>query len=64
MNKAKYIIINSDEEYFAEILANNKIRFIKDIAQARIMDWEEGQELISYLEFKIGKTCILEAVKS
>lgn len=62
MNKAQYIIINSDEEYFVEILPNNKINFSEDINSARKVNYEEGQELVGYLEFKIGKACMLESI--
>ena len=62
MEKAKYVIINSDNKYFVEILSNNKIAFDKDKTEAREVDWEEGQELISYIEFKTGKVCDLESI--
>ena len=60
MEKSKYILINSDNEYFVEISKVNKVMFTKDLAEATQVPHSDTQELIPIIEMYTGKTVISE----
>lgn len=63
MAKARYIIINSEDNYFVEINAINKIVFTKDKKEATTMDYSDTEELIPLIEQYSGHVAMAEPTK-
>lgn len=62
MKKAKYIIVNSKDEYFVEINKLNEIVFTKDKDKATQVEFSDTEDLIPLIELYSGKTSIIEEV--
>lgn len=62
MEKAKYIIINSEDNYFVKINEMNKIVFTKNEQEATQVTYDESQELIPLIELYSGHVAQAEPV--
>ena len=62
MKKAKYVLVNSKDEYFVEINKLNKGVFTKDKKEARKMFYSDTEDLIPYLEKQNGVTIMAEQI--
>lgn len=62
MEKAEYVIVNSDGEYFVKITKINTIMFTKRIGEATKLSYDEAQELVPIIELYSKIICIVEPV--